>query len=375
MIEGHRHRETFKSQNWEFLPKVPEWSMQASHEVSFGDPLQEPINQFTAAFMRRLGAEGATVLWNDGTQGRAKHLAAIGDLPPPGALQILDAANEHDQGGRAVHCHWRRIPGSELDWLYIHLGVAGGMISIIAEINGMAGKRELIDRALPELLREAVPFFEVWGISFRALELSSNLQGASNALGAGMVIIDCEGEVLFANDAAAALGLHSGAFRINDGMLRASTLSDSLRLQTTIEHVIRGPAAEAVPVVALRRKKGRPVMVAVHRLEPSMLDDTRTAAVLYFFDSERDLSTMIQPACDYYRLSAVEAKLAYLLVQGHSVAESADRLKLKEQTVRSYLKQIFLKTETKRQGELVAVLLHGSIDSVSNRNMQLIPGG
>jgi DNA-binding CsgD family transcriptional regulator len=46
-----------------------------------------------------------------------------------------------------------------------------------------------------------------------------------------------------------------------------------------------------------------------------------------------------------------------MLAIGKSLQEAAEAMRIKDQTARSYLKQIFLKTDTKRQAELVRLML------------------
>jgi DNA-binding CsgD family transcriptional regulator len=57
-----------------------------------------------------------------------------------------------------------------------------------------------------------------------------------------------------------------------------------------------------------------------------------------------------------FGLTPAEARLAGLLVEGQSVNEIAEGLKLSRETVRNQLKIVFAKTGAHRQGELVALL-------------------
>ena len=57
-----------------------------------------------------------------------------------------------------------------------------------------------------------------------------------------------------------------------------------------------------------------------------------------------------------FGLTLAESRLCDLLVKGVSLRDAADRLGLRESTVRSAAKRIFEKTSCSRQGQLVAVL-------------------
>ena len=57
-----------------------------------------------------------------------------------------------------------------------------------------------------------------------------------------------------------------------------------------------------------------------------------------------------------FGLTSAEARLAREIARGLSAGEAAEALGVKMATVRSQMAQIFAKTGTKRQGELVALL-------------------
>jgi len=57
-----------------------------------------------------------------------------------------------------------------------------------------------------------------------------------------------------------------------------------------------------------------------------------------------------------FRLTETEAEFANLLSQGVSVKEASERLCISVWTGRSHLRSIFQKTDTHRQGELIALL-------------------
>ncbi len=60
-----------------------------------------------------------------------------------------------------------------------------------------------------------------------------------------------------------------------------------------------------------------------------------------------------------YGLTAAEARLALGLAQGRGLDEMAAALGLSRHTVRTQLKQVFAKSGTRRQPELVRLLLTG----------------
>ena len=66
---------------------------------------------------------------------------------------------------------------------------------------------------------------------------------------------------------------------------------------------------------------------------------------------------------DRFHLTHAEARLVVHIAQGTSLKSSAEALGVKYETVRSYLKSVFLKTGTHRQAELVLKVFHAMGDS------------
>ena len=59
---------------------------------------------------------------------------------------------------------------------------------------------------------------------------------------------------------------------------------------------------------------------------------------------------------EYFDLTLAEVKLAQSLARGLSLEEAARHLNIKMSTARTQLASIFLKTDSQRQGKLIAIL-------------------
>ncbi|MDA8087805.1 MAG: helix-turn-helix transcriptional regulator [Nitrospiraceae bacterium] len=68
-------------------------------------------------------------------------------------------------------------------------------------------------------------------------------------------------------------------------------------------------------------------------------------------------SHRLDPGLDRFNLSRREKEIAVLVIQGHSNREIAERLSIREQTVKGHLNNIFGKFEIRRRSELAAVAL------------------
>ncbi len=69
-----------------------------------------------------------------------------------------------------------------------------------------------------------------------------------------------------------------------------------------------------------------------------------------YFDIKEELIAI-------YKLTPSEAKVCNDLVNGYSLEQIADRVGLKYSTLRGYLKQVFFKTDTSKQHELVSTII------------------
>lgn len=107
--------------------------------------------------------------------------------------------------------------------------------------------------------------------------------------------------------------------------------------------------------LVVKRPRRAPLLMTLRPLEHN---DLLTGGVLVtVLDSE--LRTFPDAAMirDYFSLSWAEAQLCEDLITGLSLKEIAARRHKSEATVRSYLKQVFMKTGQSRQGQLISVIL------------------
>ena len=242
----------------------------------------------------------------------------------------------------------------------------GGVVTITGRFNRLgAATRARARQTVAPLLPMVRPFVRLWAARLSTLSRVRGLTAAVNKSDVGLLLVDRHGQLTFANAAAEALLAQNDGIRRHGRMLSGDRLADTLRLQAAIEHVISTRAGEGgevrAPVVALTRKTRRPLLAAIMAGEDPTGQAEESAAIVYLCDPAQDLTSLVEPACKLYGLSPVETRLACLLAQGISLTDAAETMRVREQTARSYLKQIFLKTETRRQAELVWLMLRSSV--------------
>jgi DNA-binding CsgD family transcriptional regulator len=152
-------------------------------------------------------------------------------------------------------------------------------------------------------------------------------------------------------------------FSLDDGRPRAARSSDDAALQQSIQQATQRVAREQLPevaVMAITRPSGRrafPLMVAPLLNAPPESTLLDAMAVLYISDLEGGTLHRSEVLREVYGLTEAETQLVELLCDGHSLEEIAARRGVTLNTARSQLKQVFAKTNTHRQSELVRLVL------------------
>ena len=207
----------------------------------------------------------------------------------------------------------------------------------------------------------------------RALEVHRRLCGAElmaahaaavfERIPFGLILISTAGRVLLANRAAEDTLRAADGLWVDRGELRAATPSITARLRTLLQAAVRmrqGEALDSGTTLALPRKSGRrPLSILVAPLPVQRVALIGDGAAVAVFVTDPDRMAALDPhaIAGLFGLTTAESALVRCLIAGLSVAQAAAHLGLREQTVRTRLKTVFLKTNTNRQAELVRLVL------------------
>lgn len=210
----------------------------------------------------------------------------------------------------------------------------------------------------PALLGWIEAYVELWWRRRCEAERGECMRGALDDLDLGVMVLDVDGDISFANVRAEQLLESSDGLRRLGGSIGATVFDDAVRLQTAIGRALHADAGRHEPsLLMLRRAKGRPLVASVVRVAKRSSQPGDPAAVVYVLDPDANVERLLDPVCDAYHLTATEARLTRAIVAGTTLAEAAGAQRIRLETARSYLKQIFAKTGTHRQAELVRVML------------------
>ena len=231
-------------------------------------------------------------------------------------------------------------------------------------------------RAMAERLAPVLDgYFRLWRRNRADQRRLNGLTAALDLSGLGIIVLDTAAELLFVNRTAETMLDRADGLRRVGRSIAATDLAAAMRLQVAIHHVAAEigrdlPGTGRAPILAIGRPGGRrPLLCTVLPVRPPPVEPTDAAIVLYVLNPEADVARLVTPVCKLYALSPVECRLVVQLAMGATLAEAASSMRVKEQTARAYLKQIFLKTATNRQADLVRLMLSSMVHVSSDAEL------
>jgi DNA-binding CsgD family transcriptional regulator/PAS domain-containing protein len=227
-----------------------------------------------------------------------------------------------------------------------------------------SGEARRLAMLVPHLRRA----FEFYALLRQASERSSDLAAALDLLDAAVILTDSRLRVAHANRAAEALAksrtglsLDKGSLALKDGKCSrriAQAASEALAAATGD---VRITQAEHIAITCA--ESGTPLRVSLHPLSkrPAGTGARVKAelAVVIRSGAARVQECGAGRLQRLFGLTSAEANLANAVASGRSLDAHARERGIAISTVRTQLRALFAKTETHRQGELVARLREG----------------
>jgi len=199
---------------------------------------------------------------------------------------------------------------------------------------------------------------------FADLQLGQNfLAGGLDVLAMPTLLFNEYNLVVHHNRSAATLLAQGDTLHIDNGHLQTPDPALTRKLSLEIGNAVRasrgdgGDGGELQSVVLLPRSGRMPLMLMIAPLQLTDNPPGQGAALLFAFDPETTPSITVDRVRGLFLLSEAEAELAVALCGGKTLDEVASERGTSINTIKSQLKNIFSKTGTKRQTELVSLLL------------------
>jgi DNA-binding CsgD family transcriptional regulator len=182
-----------------------------------------------------------------------------------------------------------------------------------------------------------------------------------NHLDEGVLFADLNANIIFANKAAEKF-FADRDLRQNKGRLHANSTAETATLHAVIAKCAeRRTQLQQGGFVSLRRQLGRSplsLLIAPLPLEiPGGLVALEPMAVIFVNDPDKENKPTVVQLRDKFGMTPAEAGFAVEILKGDGIQAAADRLSISRSTARTHLSRIFDKTGTRRQAELVRVLI------------------
>jgi DNA-binding CsgD family transcriptional regulator/PAS domain-containing protein len=235
-----------------------------------------------------------------------------------------------------------------------------GLSSLCQGRDFDATERRLFGALVPHLQRAVQ-------LRLRLPELDELPEGSAeilNRLSQGIILVDGEARMIFANHAAEGiLRTGRGMFHGRDGP-RAEIPDETRRLRRIIAECAepRRELGAAGGRLRLSREQGLPliVFVAPHRAGFGWIDVVRPRAMLFIGDPEATAGVHWKWLREDFGLTPAEAAVAIEVLEADGLQATARRLRISLATARTHLAHVFDKTGTRRQAELVRLLLQSA---------------
>ncbi len=224
---------------------------------------------------------------------------------------------------------------------------------------------------VPHLSRALGVMFKLRDAEFK---VASSLR-ALNCLSRGVMLFNSLGQVCYYNDSAKAL------LECNDGLrLKPTDKADIWQLQASnakMQTLLDDAISEAVePNVYTTRHFSqalnveRPSGKTPYMLSFSSLSDQHefevyehlASAIAFIYDVEKPVQLNNALLETTFGLSKKELKVAHLLVNGYALEKAAELLEVTENTIKTHLKNIHIKTKINSRAKLVKLLMTLSSD-------------
>lgn len=191
----------------------------------------------------------------------------------------------------------------------------------------------------------------------------------------GIILLTGSGRVLGTNRPAERILDHRDGLSLQGHRLRATDPEHTAELRDLVRSIAANGASEPSDgrnAACLPRPSGRrPLQILVRRLKHAGDPGSKRRApvALFVTDPDEPVEIPTPRLRRIYGLTRAEARIASRIAAGLRPESVAEEVGVQVNTVRMHLKRIFAKTGTRRQSELVRVLLSSparlATDSVS----------
>jgi DNA-binding CsgD family transcriptional regulator len=202
----------------------------------------------------------------------------------------------------------------------------------------------------------------------RQTGMPSPVLAAMNFLNLGVLIVDSECRIIFANDYANEIlnSLKVTRFKNSLATDRAHTANP---LDRRLREAISDGNHRSANFLALNGARANSLIVQIVPYgNNNSGQETTSGSILFVSDSSIKSNLDLRPAAKLYGLTPAELRLLEALLSGEKVGQYAQKEHITLNTVKGHLAQLFRKTQTSRQSELVLCVLANPVFRLASRN-------
>lgn len=227
--------------------------------------------------------------------------------------------------------------------------------------NFTATERQFCRRLLPHIRRALAVHRRLSATA----QPQQGLLEAFERLGTGVIAVGTSGEIVFSNAAAETILRRGDVLYSRAGRLRARRRADADDLLGQIGRAAtHASALRGEPIIVLPHADGGGLSILVVPFPPDQtfqLGTNRPTALLFLTDSRAEAGVRRADLARLYGLTPAEADLLAALLQGSTLQHYATTTRVTLNTVRTHLKQIFVKTGHNRQADLIRAVLSNPV--------------
>ena len=184
---------------------------------------------------------------------------------------------------------------------------------------------------------------------------------AVDALETGVLGVNGEGAVVLMNIRAEKIMRAQDGLMLRGKRLAATQTRETRELDSLVQSAAATGAGRGVHPgggLLVSRANRRPLRVSVMPFHSShMFSDVVPCALIFINDPDELPASRAVLLSTLYRLTPAECRLVDFLMEGLEVSAAAEHMRITSGTARFVLKNIFAKTGTHRQSELMRILL------------------
>lgn len=244
-----------------------------------------------------------------------------------------------------------------------------GSTSVLLSLTRAASER-MMNQNDRQRVGQALPFLRsLWRAHTRSLGFESERNAIFEAVsyrGIGAITLDAAATAISVNRCAAELMTATGALRLSHAGLYSTDPAQMAELRAAFEAIFaelrQGRRASSRALVFANAESGRSLNVHLCPIPVGMPHSGLRSPVVVALvsDPQTDIRPQVRESARSFGLTVVETELVCHLVQGTSLEEIATALRVSSHTVRKYLQQVFAKTGTGRQADLILLLIGGA---------------